>query len=165
MSCVSNSSQPFPKTGFPLNLSLNDLRREISGTQATVYSYIVASIENPNGHFIQTGSAPNFQGNVISLCTCKHFMRSFRSIDLWPGTWIAGFTGKKAGEKKNALIYLMKVKFAFESYYDLWFSKELSMSTKEAKLAHKNKYGDVFEPQGSPMTAKDELIPASPGTF
>lgn len=158
MSCASDSSQRFPETGFPLNLSLNDLRREISVNQEeTVYCYIVATIKNNEGRFIQTGSAPNFQGDVISLCTCKHFMRSFRTVDSWPGTWIAGFTGRRAGKEKNALIYLMKINNAFESHCDLWFSKELSMSTKEAKLAHKNKYGDIFQPLNGQIAANDKF--------
>jgi len=158
MSCASDSSQRFPETGFPLNLSLNDLRREISVNQEeTVYCYIVATIKNNEGCFIQTGSAPNFQGDVISLCTCKHFMRSFRTVDSWPGTWIAGFTGRRAGKEKNALIYLMKVNNAFESHCDLWFSKELSMSTKEAKLSHKNKYGDIFQPKSKLIDKRCEF--------
>jgi hypothetical protein len=147
MSCISDFSQPFPQTGQNLNLSLNDLRRKIGKTPATVYSYIVATVKNSEGHFIQTGSAPNFQDDVISLCTCKHRMRTSLDKELWIGTWVAGFTGKKEGKGKNALIYLMKVGIAFESYYDLWNSKEISWKTKQDKLAHKDKFGDIFKPK------------------
>jgi len=160
MSSISDF-QPFPQTGRlaqNLNLSLDDLRLKIGGIQATVYSYIVATVKNPEGHFRQTGSAPNFQGDVISLCTCKHFMRAFLGIDSWPDTWIAGFTGKGAGKGRNALIYLMKVGSAFESYYDLWFSDKLSEAAKQFKLAHKNKFGDVFQPQ-SELIDKDVFNP------
>jgi len=152
MSSISDF-QPFPQTGRlaqNLNLSLDDLCLKIGELSqlATVYSYIVATVKNPEGHFIQTGSAPNFQGDVISLCTCKHYMRTFRTIDEWcDNIWIAGFTGTGAGKGKNVLIYLTKVGSAFECYYDLWFSDKLSEAAKKFKLAHKNKFGDVFQPQ------------------
>jgi hypothetical protein len=152
MSCISDfSHQPFPQTGRlakNLKLSLKDLRRKIGKTPATVYSYIVDTVKNHEGDFVQKGSAPNFQGDVISLCTCKHYMRTFRTIDKWcDNIWIAGFTGKKEGKGKNALIYLMKVKIAFKSYCDLWFSENLPDAVKKAKLAHKDKFGDIFKPK------------------
>jgi hypothetical protein len=158
MNCKSESSQAFPSSG-PLeknmNLSLDRLRKQIKGTQATVYSYIVATVKNPEGRFIQKGSAPNFQGDVISLCTCKHRMRTFPEVDR--GTWIAGFSGKKAGNGENALIYLMKIEFAFESHHDLWFSEQLPESVKQAKLAHVDKFGDVFQPKSKPKDKRDEF--------
>jgi hypothetical protein len=154
MPCTTDDFQPFPQTGRlaeNLNLSLGKLReklRDISvDPQAKVYSYIVATVKNSNGHFVQKGSAPNFQGGVISLCTCKHRMRSFQDPKSWLGTWIAGFTGKEAGNGRNALIYLMKVEFAFDSFYDLWFSEKLTESVKQAKLAHTNRFGDIFQPR------------------
>jgi len=152
MSCISDFSQPFPQTGRlaekNLNLSLEALCSKIDATKAIVYSYIVRTVKNPEGYFIQTGSAPNFQGDVISLCMCKHWMRTFRTIDEWcDNTWIAGFTGIGAVNRKNALIYLMKVGIAFESYYELWYSDKLPDTVKQAKLARSNKFGDVFEPQ------------------
>jgi hypothetical protein len=148
MNCKSESSQPFPSSGRlkkNMNLSLGELREIIGDTQAKVYSYIVATVKNSEGCFIQTGSAPNFQGGVISLCTCKHRMRSFQDPDSWPGTWIAGFSSKKAGNGgRNALIYLMKVEIAFKSFYDLWYSGK---TVKQVKLAHVDKFGDVFLPK------------------
>jgi hypothetical protein len=161
MSCISDFSQPFPQTGRlaeNLNLSLDALYRKIGTTDADVYSYIIASVKNPEGDFVQKGSAPNFQGDVISLCTCKHFMRTFLGIDSWPDTWIAGFTSTREGNGRNALICLMKVGIAFESYCDLWFSDKLSDTVKQVKLAHKNKFGDVFQPQ-SGLTDKDVFNP------
>jgi hypothetical protein len=116
-------------------------------TDVDVYSYIITSVKNREGAFIQKGSAPNFQGDIISLCTCKHFMRTFRDIDSWRNTWIAGFTGINEWDRKNVLIYLMKVGIAFESYDELWSSDKLSDTTKQAKLAHRNKLGDIFQPK------------------
>jgi hypothetical protein len=156
MSCVSDCSQPFPHTGL-LNLSLGELREIIGDTQATVYSYIVATVKNPEGRFIQTGSAPNFQGDVISLCTCKHYMRTFLDVGQWPNTWIAGFTGTRVGNKRNVLFYLMKVKYAFESHYDLWYSEEVPDTVKQAKLADENRFGDVFQPRSMPIDKNDEF--------
>jgi hypothetical protein len=153
-----DSYQPFPQAGQlfqNLNLSLDDLRLKISTTQATVYSYIIATIENLDGSFGQRGSAPNFQGNIISLCTCKRFMRTFLDKNSWPDKWIAGFTGIKAGKGKNALVYLMKVGLAFESYYDLWVSEKLPDAVKHSKLASKNRHGDVFQPKNE---LKDEDV-------
>lgn len=167
MKCsIPDFSQPYPQTGrlkqmTNLNLSrkalCDALCKIISGTPATVYSYIVATVKYPEGVFIQTGSAPNFQGDVISLCTCKHFMRSFRGIDSWRDTWIAGFTGIGAGKvRRNALIYLMKVRVAFESYSDLWYSEDVPDAVKQAKLASENKHGDIFQPKSKPADNRDK---------
>jgi hypothetical protein len=38
-----------------------------------------------DGQYSQTASAPNFQGGVITLCTCKHWMRTFK-----PAKWRLG---------------------------------------------------------------------------
>lgn len=35
----------------------------------------------PHVVFEQWGSAPNFQGDVMTLCTCKHQMRSGMDVD------------------------------------------------------------------------------------
>ncbi len=148
MSCISDFSQPFPQTGQNLNLSLGALCLKIDATKAIVYSYIVDTVKNHEGDFVQKGSAPNFQDDVISLCTCKHWMRTFRTIDKWcDNIWVAGFTGKKEGKGRNALIYLMKVGIAFKSYYELWYSDKLPDTVKQAKLAHRNKFGDIFQPK------------------
>jgi len=150
MSCISDLSQPFPQTGHlaeNLNLSLDDLLK-IDTTNAIVYSYIVRTVKNSEGHFIQTGSAPNFQGDVITLCTCKHRMRtSLHKMLDWKNKWIAGFTGVEAGNGSNALFYLMKVGYVFESYSDFWNSKEISRETKQAKAARFHRCGDIYEPK------------------
>jgi hypothetical protein len=162
MKCSISDFQPFPHTGRlqqNMNLSLCKLREIIGDTQAKVYSYIVATVKNHNGDFVQMGSAPNFQGGVISLCTCKHYMRTFLDVGQWPNIWIAGFTGTRVGNKRNVLFYLMKVKYAFESHCDLWYSENLSDTVKQAKLAHKNKnrFGDVFQPKSKLKDKRDEF--------
>lgn len=119
-----------------------------------VYSYIIDTIElNGNNHNIQTGSAPNFQGGVITLCTCKHLMRTYLSVEQWQGgvdskidgKWVAGFTGKNKG---YALVFLARVGEAFESYADLLAgSKLLTPECQKTKSATRNILGDIYTPK------------------
>jgi hypothetical protein len=104
--------------------------------QALVYHYVVASIHRHNGEFVQTGCGPNFQGGLITLCTCKHRMRTYMDPDDWNGIWIAGFTSLPTGNGANFLIYLMRVAYAFASQRDLWFSTAIPPAAKRAKAAH-----------------------------
>lgn len=88
-------------------------------------------------------------------------MRTFMDVEDWKGKWIAGFTGVKAGAGRNALVYLMKVVYAFESHHDLWFSNEIPEKTKQAKLASRDRFGDVFQPigQGDPFNPQTYKTP------
>ncbi len=129
-----------------LNLPLEVLRGALGAEREVAYRYVVASVANEGGRFAQRGSGPNFQGGAITLCTCKHRMRSYRDPEEWKGRWIAGFTGLGAGEGKNALVYLMKIGHAFESHHDLWNSGEIPAETKRAKSAKRSRHGDLFEP-------------------
>ena len=74
-------------------------------------------------------------------------MRSFRSVEDWPGTWVAGFSNVGAGAGRNVLIYLMRVSQAYESHYDLW--KALPRKVRRAKEADKkcNVFGDIYRPR------------------
>lgn len=145
--------QPYPQKGQlakGLNLGLDALRsrlRNLGIESDTVYCYVVATVRNANGHFCQTGSAPNFQRGVITLCTCKHHMRTFLEPAEWVGKWIAGFTGIHECRGANSLVYLMRVGRAFVSHRDLWFSSALTEETKKAKAADKNELGDVYRPR------------------
>jgi hypothetical protein len=103
-------------------------------------------VKNEGGHFVQWGSGPNFQGDMITLCTCKHHMRTSLGPNDWEGKWVAGFAGVGAGGGRNALVYLMKVAHGFESHYDLWYSEDIPPETKRAKSARLSIYGDIFEP-------------------
>ncbi len=148
-SANENDYQPFPKSGRLAgnkNLSISTLRKHVTG-QATVYYYIITSIKNRDGHFIQTGCGPNFQGDYVTLCTCKHLMRTFLDTSNWRDKWVAGFTGVTTGQGRNFLVYLMKVSQAFESHYDLWFDKHIPLKTKRAKAAHLHKLGDIYKPR------------------
>jgi hypothetical protein len=152
--------QPYPQQGQlakTLNLTLGTLRSRLADIElqgATVYCYVIATIQFDGRGFLQTGSAPNFQGDLITLCTCKHFMRTFLDAPGWQGKWIAGFTGVEAGSGRNALVYMMRVAHAFESQRDLWLSEALTSAAREAKAADRDKFGDVYQPiseQGNPF--------------
>jgi hypothetical protein len=92
-----------------MNIPLDTLDEQITNSHATVYCYVITTVKNRGGQLVQNGSAPNFQGGMITLCTCKHPMRSFLEPDEWKGTWIAGFTTVTAGQGGNALVYLMEI--------------------------------------------------------
>lgn len=163
--CSANEDdyQPFPKSGRLAgnkNLSLSTLRKHVTG-QATVYCYIITSIKNRDGHFIQTGCGPNFQGDRVTLCTCKHRMRTFLDASDWNGKWVAGFTDRPAGQGRNILVYLMQVSQTFESHYDLWFADTIPPKTKQAKAAHFDKFGDIYKPRrrGANLFDPQDYIP------
>lgn len=164
-----SAHQPFPDKG-PLacdnqrNLPCDKLRNIADEDNPDVYLYIIATIEYQDQKFLQRGTGPNFQGDLITLCTCKHDMRSSMDVGEWSGKWIAGFTGRmelQAQEKKNYLVYLMKVSEAFESFHKLW-NNNIPDETKKAKAAHLCKWGDIYEPKRKgidPYEAKDYVYP------
>ena len=128
-----------------LNLRRRKLSRKITRfRQETVYSYIVTTVELREGRLRQEGSSPNFQGDLITLCSCKHWMRTFREPESWKGVWIAGYTAKDLG---NRLFYLMRVSEAFESHRELWLSERIPDETKIKKAAHLSKFGDIYRPK------------------
>ena len=168
----SNSDRPTDRDPFPLssvgdplgrskNLSPADLARRIPSQSPAVYCYVIATIKTREGQLAQAGCGPNFHGGLISLCTGKHFMRSFRGVRSWKGTWIAGFTRKSVGGGRNALVYLMQVGHAFESHYDLWASPEGTIiADKSAKSARRNPLGDLYEPKGE-LLGDDRFDPGN----
>jgi len=149
--------QPFPQTaelGQNLNMPLSRLH-DCAGGQALVYYYVIASMRKRGEEFVQTGCGPNFQGGLITLCTCKHHLRTFREPDQWNGIWIAGFTSLPTGDGANFLIYLMRVAHAFQSHRDLWFSSAIPAAAKHAKATHRNRFGDIYQPHHK-ITARAE---------
>lgn len=148
--------QPFP-TDSPLAENLGSplplLKAQIGNVPDRTYSYIVQSVKRNHEtiSFEQHGSAPNFQGNILTLCTCKHKMRASQSPENWQGLWIAGFTSRTIHEGRHWLFYLAKIEAAFESQVDLW--KNLEAETRNAKSAHTHFLGDLFEPK-TPLPTK-----------
>lgn len=143
--------QQFPPKGIlcqNLDLNLEQVVRKLGEAESSdVYAYVLhtVSCDKDKDQLLQTGSAPNFQGDYITLCTCKHYMRSLRPVDCWKNVWIAGFSRHEMED--HYLFYLMQVERAFKSFRDLW---EASTSdTKEAKDASKNRLGDLYRPISS----------------
>lgn len=157
--------QPFPRTGqlsSNMSVQLDVLRDKFAADRSLIYCYIIATVKNQDGYFVQTGSGPNFQGGLISLCTCKHRMRTFLDAEAWAGKWIAGFTGVKAGNGRNALVYLMQVSQAYQSHLALWSADAMPTKAKLAKAAHSNEFGDVYQPQssrGNPFDPREYVRP------
>jgi hypothetical protein len=154
--------QPFPSRGRlarHLNLPLETLRQALPATSATVYAYVVATVKNRDGRFVQYGSAPNWQGGVLTLCTCKHYMRTFRTPDNWQGVWLAGFTGVRETDGRHALVFLTRIADAVPSQADLWQSTALTTSAKRAKDASRHIHGDLFRP------ADFDSDPFDPGAY
>lgn len=157
-----SAHQPFPDSGElseNLNLSLSNLKSCLRSETAGVHSYVVRSVKWDRGvkEFLQRGSAPNFQGGYITLCTCKHQMRATQDCNAWKNTWIAGFASLHRGY--HYLFYLAKIRQAFESQYDLWKFLQTKPKVFAAKSATKNCLGDAFTPNGD-LTDRQRFDPA-----
>jgi len=149
----SQDFQPYPISGTlkenmdKTSQELKRLLKDFNESKDILYYYIVATLNFENGQIIQRGSGPNLQGGMISLCSCKHWMRTFSDICVSKDLWIAGLTGKNLIKKSegNYVFYLMKVENKFKSHYDAWI--HMSHNLKLKKSAAKNKFGDVFKPK------------------
>jgi hypothetical protein len=151
--------QPFPRSGpflRRMNRSLGELRAALPADAAEVYAYVVATIGRDGERFVQYGSAPNWQGGVLTLCTCKHYMRSSGTPDDWRGRWVAGFSGVKAGDGRNALVFLARVGAAYDSQAALWWSNALGVRARNARVSTRHRHGDLFEPKSA---ASDQYRP------
>jgi hypothetical protein len=142
-------AQPFPPSGLLAqhrDLSLQELRDGLADApEARVYPYVVATIDRlPDGRFAQRGSAPNFQGDLITLCTCKHQLRASSTMRDPHGVWIAGTTRGGLGGPGRHLFYLMFVRDRYESHARMWES--LGPRTRDAKAASLHPLGDLYEP-------------------
>ncbi len=144
-----NSGNGYPSSGSDIcipvpNLPVDDWREY---SNSDVYFYVITTIAYRDGQFVQTGTGPNFQGGRITLCTCKHYMRSLLSTQEWERKYIAGFTSINCvqNERRNFLVYFMKVSNAFDSFYDLC-SNNIPGGIINAKSAHVHRLGDIYRP-------------------
>lgn len=151
--------QPFPRRGRlaeGLNQTFSRLRARVGRELAKrpVYSYVVTTATVEDKEFRQTGSAPNFQGGRVTLCTCKHKDRASPppvhcrgpvSDGPWRGIWVAGLCSSTQF-RPRALFYLMLVSRTYGSHAAAW----QSLGSPLAKSAHRNRYGDIYEPVGLP---------------
>lgn len=154
-------TQPFPASG-PLAKNLNPQLRFVRENAAQllsqpVYAYIVTTVKNFDGSLCQIGSAPNFQGDRITLCTCKHKdraswppsgRRGMNSADHWQGMWVAGLCSLKEF-RPRALFYLMLVEASYDSHTSMWNA----LRGPARKSARREIFGDVYEPLATRTTA------------
>jgi hypothetical protein len=145
--CNSGSYQRFPKTGVlaqHANLDKNQLIQTIKNSSDVVYAYVMKSVKLVGGCLQHGGCGPNIEGGFITLCTCKHRMRTYLSCDDWRGKWIAGFTSVKCGGRQW-LFYLARVREAYESHSELW--NALPAAARRVKSARNSELGDLYEPK------------------
>ena len=147
--------QRWPENGF-INLSRNELEdhlKEVKDSkEIRVHLYVVTSLRKVKGKTLgweQHGSGPNFEGGVLTLCTCKHYMRSWHDPDYWKKSWIAGFTSVNIfgsrPDKRNYLFYLTKIKDVYDSFFEIWH--HMDQSIRNIKNASLNPLGDLYEPR------------------
>lgn len=151
-----------------VDLSIEELRGRIAQVGAPdelVYAYVVRSVRPANGEYVQTGSAPNFQGGLITLCTCKHGMRATLSPEQWQqGIWVAGLTSwDKAFGKQQSLVYLMRVGEAYASQAELVQALHRSgrSAVVEAKDSTQHRLGDLMIPATDAVAGTDRYVPAA----
>ncbi len=144
---------PGSRAGYTGNtdLVLDDLRSRLSKVDGDVYGYVIASVRFDGDCLKQAGCGPNFEGGLITLCTCKHWMRASGTTEDWEGRWVAGFTSVNVTDPRgNYLVYLMRVGKAFRSHRDLWESEELPQRARQAKRTDRHTRGDVYVPKNTP---------------
>jgi hypothetical protein len=117
--------QAVPESGLlaeSLNLTLPELAIRVGKAEGAAYSYVVKSVrmDGSGQHFEQHGSGPNFQGGLLTLCTCKHQMRTSLDRPDRAGTWVAGFTNRCLHAGRHWLFYLTRVLEAYESHAEVW---------------------------------------------
>lgn len=150
---ISSDFQQLPNVGSlarRLNFSLGELRKSVNNTNssAAIYCYVMSSVRKRDDVLQHYGCGPNWQGGLITLCTCKHFMRNFLDVNEWPGTWIAGFSNVRAGSGLNVLIYVMRINHAFKSHYELWYALPRQVTWAKATNRKSNILGDIYKPLG-----------------
>ncbi|MCB0728856.1 MAG: hypothetical protein KDD00_15435 [Ignavibacteriae bacterium] len=134
---------------FIKNFNKRDLIKELKNyLDNLIYYYIVETVGYVKDKFVQKGTGPNLEGNLITLCTCKHVMRTYPDIE--KGTWIAGFTSKNAYNKGqssegNYLFYLFRINEALKNQHEYsLYLKENFKRTYNYKNSVKNTYGDLY---------------------
>src|SRR4029077_19120898 len=142
--------QPFPSEGRlrnNLGLPLPILTARLRQLNDRGYSYVVRTVkwDHDTATFEQQGSAPNFQGDVLTLFNVKQHMRASQAAGDWQGVWLAGFTSRAIYNGKHWLFYLARIETAHESHAALWTS--MTPVSRRAKAAPVNYLGDLFKPK------------------
>jgi hypothetical protein len=159
---------PDVKRGFgalQVNLTAPELKARLAAFDKTevVRPYVVRTVKLNGGTFKQTGSAPNFDGGIGTLCTCKHQMRSRYSVAEWTsGVWVLGFTSKGLCEPgQQTFYYLMRVRLAFESQSELVAALTAGnrLDVIAAKSSRTNEIGDLFLPKVPELRGESRFNP------
>lgn len=103
--------------------------------------------------FEQLRSGPNWQGNLMTLTTCKHLMRTSKRLHDWQGVWMAGFVPKSC-TGDNHLLYMARIHMAFGHNY--YLGQYLQQAHPDAYKAHSATLcprGDIYPPRAT-MAAK-----------
>jgi hypothetical protein len=117
----------------------------VLGNIATVYVYTHHEIYMDGGELMQSRSGPNWEGGIVTLATCKHFMRTYRNFGA--GVGVVGVTNKL--EQENWLLYAGVVDKVFPSNYDLGqYLYRHHCEAYKAKLMTTNRLGDIVESFG-----------------
>lgn len=153
--------QPFPVESplrEQLDLGLTLLCEHIGDEKPdrAVYPYVVATVKRPRAVFEQTGGSPNFRGGVITLCDCKHYLRSFAPVCDERGVWIAGITGPGVSPRRRRYLFYLMYATPVSSHAELW--RRLPAATRVAKSAARDAFGDVYEPVGA-LAGDDVFTP------
>lgn len=144
---INTNSQNFSKD-FSFNLTLNKLKKRLDKCLSeNIYYYVLSTLRFDNNKIIQTGTGPNLEGGLITLCTCKHNMRTYPNIK--ENTWIAGFTSINDIDKlKNYLFYLFRIKKTFDNQFEYYtFLKDNFPKACNIKNSKTNEFGDLFFPK------------------
>lgn len=149
-------------------LNLNNLRKQLSAfLDDTAYIYTLTSLtRDASGIIQQNGSAPNVEDGIVTLCTCKHYMRQGNK-GKWKGVWIIGLTpivkNKGFDGEKNYVFYITRVEKEFTNHKE--FYDYLHLNHPNAiipKNGSRNELGDIFEPKtGIVIDGVTELNPNS----
>jgi len=145
-----------------MNLPLRELKKrinDINTDETEIFMYVMTSVKMKDGEFKQEGSGPNFEGDIITLCTCMYKNRAGGNIEKWKNRWVAGFTSitLNLNEEKNSyMFYLMKVKDAYSSQKKIWDSFSSQERIRNKKNSRYNKLGDIYQPKPN---LKDEYKP------
>jgi len=146
--CLEPDSALQANTNKSLADFSDQLRQNIpNSNEYTVYRYILSTVVRGQEHdfFRQMGSAPNFLGGLVSLTTCKRFMRTWSTVASGEKLCIAGFTSNGLYQGKHWMFYFMVVqKPTYPSFADFW--EALPESVRNAKDATRHHLGDAYRP-------------------
>lgn len=146
------------------NYTLEDLRKRIEGKisdddEVRVYTVATTWFDKNFQMIRHRGTGPNLEGGLATLCTCKRSMRQGRPLDYWKGKWILGLTSRAKSNHfcgSHYFLYLMKVKYAFESHKALYdYLEKNNPSALRIKKATKNILGDVYVPMSTCLDSLD----------